>query len=230
MKFFSRNQVSPIGVVLVLVTGMFILAKDAEMHAVTKQQSQGPDPAVVALRKGGLREAAKLKGHYVGIERTTDWAKYSLESLTQASSIIVVGTPILSSAKVVGVENDRIVTEQLVRVDQVLKGKVHENGLVTVAIPGGKVIFEDGTSAEIKTPDLGPIEQFANYVLFLRPSSDTAHVFVLTGGGQGLFELSGDSLIKPRGHKTDTVQKLKNQKVSHFLEQIRKTVKENPEK
>jgi hypothetical protein len=179
MKSLSRNQVLPFGIALVLVTGAFILAKKAEMQTVTKQPSQGPDPVMVALRKGGLREAAKLKGHYVGIERTSDWGKYSLESLTKASSIIIVGTPILSSAKVVGVENDRIVTEQLVRVGQVLKGKLHENGLVTVAIPGGKVEFEDGTSAEIKTPDLGPIEQFANYVLFLQPSRDTAHVFVL---------------------------------------------------
>lgn len=228
MKSFSRNQVLPIGMALVLVTVMFLLAKNAEMQAVTKQPSQGPDPVVVALRRGGLKEAAKLKGNYVGIERTSDWGKYSLESLVQASSIIVVGTPILSSAKVVGVDNDRIVTEQLVRVDQVLKGNLHENGLVTVAIPGGKVTFEDGTSAEIKTPDLGSVEQFGNYVLFLKPSSDTANVYVLTGGGQGLFELSADSLIKPRGNKADTVQKHKNQKVSHFLEQIRKTVKENP--
>jgi len=228
MKSFSRNRVLLIGMALVLVTVTFLLAKNAQTQAVTKQPSQGPDPVVVALRRGGLKEAAKLKGHYVGIERTSDWGKYSLESLAQASSIIVVGTPILSSAKVVGVDNDRIVSEQLVRVDQVLKGNLHENGLVTVAIPGGKVTFEDGTSAEIKTPDLGPIEQFGKYVLFFKPSSDTANVYVLTGGGQGMFELSADSLIKPRGSKADTVQKYKNQKVSDFLEQIRKAVKENP--
>jgi hypothetical protein len=228
MKSFSRKQASLIGIALVVLTGGFLLVKNAEMQSLTKQGSQEPDPVMLALRKGGLREAAKLKGHYVGIERTSDWGKYSLNSLTQASSYIVVGSPILSSAKVVGTDKDRIVTEHLVRVDQLLKGKLHENTLITVAIPGGKVTFEDGTSAEIKTPDFGPIEEFGNYVLFLSPSNDTANVFVLTGAGQGLFELSSESLVKPRGNKADTVQKHKNQKISLFLEQIRKIVEKNP--
>src|ERR1041385_6156734 len=56
---------------------------------------------VDAVRKGGLREAAKIKGSYV-ITRNASWdAVFSdIESLTSHSEMVVVGVPIESSAHI----------------------------------------------------------------------------------------------------------------------------------
>lgn len=195
----------------------------------SKPKSQGPRPEVAAARRGGLREAAKLKGHYVGSQQTSGWVKHDLESLTQHSLAIIVGTPILASSNLAG-DGDRIVTEYKIKVDQLLKGTLKEGALINIVVPGGKVAFEDGTSAEIVTPDLGPIKIKNRYVFFLRPSDEGATVLSLTGGGQGLFELTaGDGRVKPRGDRVDVVQKHENQQAEEFLEEIRTAVKKHPE-
>ena len=45
--------------------------------------------------------------------------------------------------------------------------------------------FEDGTLAEVRTPDLGPIVEHKRYVFFLRTSAEKIDAFDLVGGGQG---------------------------------------------
>ena len=46
-----------------------------------------------ALRRGGLREAAKLKGHYVGdFDPHWDSGRFDIEALTKNSMAVVVGT------------------------------------------------------------------------------------------------------------------------------------------
>lgn len=196
--------------------------------AVARDKSQEQDPLVAAVRRGGLREAARIKGHYVSTERTTGWMKYELESLTQNSSDVIIGTPMVGSCNLLG-SGDGIVTAYSVRIDQTLKGKSNEKRLVTLEVPGGKVTFDDGTSAEIKTPDLGPIEEHQSYLMFLRPRGNASQVFGLTGGGQGLFELSAsDSMVKPLGDKLIQFKSTKISGVSDFLEEIKIAAKRYP--
>ena len=215
-------------IALMLVSLAFAVVRSAKTQSVERHQSQESDPLVAAVRKGGLREAARIKGHYVSTERTTGWMKYDLESLTQNSPDVIIGTPIVSSSNLVG-SGDRIVTEYSIRIDQTLKGKLNEKRLVTLEVPRGKVTFDDGTSAEIKTPDLGPIEEHHSYLMFLRPRGSGSEVFGLTGSGQGLFELSAsDSMVKPRGDSADTVQKYKDQRISDFIEEVKIAVKRYP--
>jgi hypothetical protein len=111
-----------------------------------------------------------------------------------------------------------------------LKGSLSTGDTVNVVVPGGKVVFEDGTSAELKTPDMEQMEGGKTYVLFLSPRKDAAGGFGLTGLGQGLFELPRDKTgVRPQGHRSDVVQKHKGETEEEFIEKVKAAVLKYPE-
>ena len=75
----------------------------------------------MAVRRGGLREAARIKRVHVGYESTTGWAKYDIESLAYSSAAIIIGKP-LSSSSSLAASGETIITEHKVRVERVLFG------------------------------------------------------------------------------------------------------------
>lgn len=228
MRSWPRKHFLIAVIASVLVGSVLLLTKVAYTQSQAKK-SQEPDAVVTAVRTGGLREAAKLKRVYVSTERTSGWAKYDLEGLTSASSAIVIGTPLSMSSRL-SASGDRVITEHEVKIERVLKGDLKASAPISLVVPGGKVTFEDGSSAEIQTPDLGQIAKEKRYVFFLRSSDDQPDAFSLIGGGQGAFELPApDANVKPLGNKTDLMQKHGNQKVSDFVEEIEKAAREHPE-
>jgi len=229
MQLISRKQL--LGLMIVFtVTGMaFIFGKGAATQSLSAQKPEGRDEVVTAVRKGGLREGARIKKRFVSSESTTGWAKYDLESLASHSSVVIMGTPQDGSSSLTA-NGERIITEYKVKVSRIFKGQLQENGLIRLIVPGGKVVFEDGTSAEILTPDLGPITKNQNYILFLHPSADGTDIYQLTGGGQGLFEVSSSAWgVKPLGDKKDLVQRHKDQTVNDFIEEIQRAVQKYPD-
>lgn len=216
--------------ILSTVTGAaLIFGKSASTQSSSTQELESADQLTNAVRKGGLREGARIKKRFVSTESTTGWAKYDLESLTSNSAAVVMGTPLNSSSSLTA-NGERITTEYQIKVSRIFKGQLPENSLIRVSVPGGKVIFEDGTSAEILTPDLGPITKNQTYVLFLHPSKNDTDIFQLTGGGQGLFEVSSSAgAVKPLGDKKDILQRHKDQSVNDFIEEIERAVKKYPE-
>jgi hypothetical protein len=206
----------------------------ALVRGVRSQGSQNSAEAqeralIEAVRRGGLREAAKIKGRYVASINTSHWLKFDLESLTKNSAAVIIGRP-LSSVSRLTPDGEQITTEYQININEVLKGNLTPNEKVNLSLPGGTLVFEDGTSAEIKTPDEERIENGKTYLLFLSPKKGTADGFVATGGAQGLFELPPDkSGVKPKGHRVDPVQKYKNRPADKFLEEIREAVRKHPE-
>ncbi|HYX71186.1 MAG TPA: hypothetical protein VE732_00325, partial [Nitrososphaera sp.] len=123
-----------------------------------------------------------------------------------------------------------ITTEYQINVNEVIKGNLLPDEKLNLSLPGGTVVFEDGTSAEIKTPGFEGLENGKTYVFFLSTKKGAAYSFVATGGVQGLFELPADkSGVKPKGHDSDLVQKYKDRAVGDFLEEIRAAVRKYPE-
>src|SRR5215217_137293 len=229
MKLIPRKPLLLLMIVFTLTGLALIFGKGAATQSLSAQKREGPDQVVTAVRKGGLREGARIKKRFVSSESTTGWAKYDLESLTSHSSVVIMGTP-LDSASSLTANGERITTEYKVNVSRIFKGQLQENGLIRLIVPGGKVIFEDGTSAEILTPDLGPITKNQSYIFFLHPSSDGTDVLKLTGGGQGLFEVPSSAWgVKPLGDKKDLVQRHKDQSLNDFIEEIQRAVKKYPE-
>ena len=229
MRSLPRNLLLVAVIGVVSLTFVFLLAKNANTQSTSNKKYQEPDPIVMAIRRGGLREAARLKGNYIGSERTTGWAKYTIESLTSSSAAIVIGIP-LSSSSSLAASGERINTDYNVKIQRVLKGKLEKGETISVVAPGGKVTFEDGTSAEIRTPDLGPIVENKRYVFFLRTSEEKLDAFDLIGGGQGVFELSSsDSTVKALGSKTDIVQQYNYKQIADFIGEVENAVRKYPD-
>jgi hypothetical protein len=228
MQLIPRKTLLLLMIVSTLTGLALIFGKDATTQSLSTQKRESADQLTNAIRKGGLREGARIKKRFVSTESTTGWAKYDLESLTSHSAAVIMGTPLNSSSSLT-TNGERITTEYQIKVSRIFKGQLQENSSIRVSVPGGKVIFEDGTSAEILTPDLGPITKNQTYVLFLHPSKNDTDIFQLTGGGQGLFEVSSSAwAVKPLGDKKDLVQRHKDQSVNDFIEEIQRAVEKYP--
>ena len=203
------------------------LVKNVRSQEPATQNTSSDDSD--AIRRGGLREAARIRGHYVGIRTTSYFLKYDLESLAAHSGDIIIGTPIDNTVHL-SADGQMITSWYRIKILQALKGKLQPDETVTISSPGGKLTFEDGMSAEIKTPDLETMQNDQKYVLFLSPILAVDGTFTLLGGSQGLFEIENKTnLVKPNGYPLDPVRKHKNQAGEAFLKEIRAAVKKYPE-
>jgi hypothetical protein len=160
--------------------------------------------------------------------RTGWWLKFDLEGLTKNSSDVVIGVPVNHTTRV-NEEGNLVTTEYQIQIEQILKGSLKIDEPITVSMVGGKVVFEDGTSAEVKTPDLEHMKDGGRYILFLTPKPNVERTFRLTAGGQGLFAIDAKSGIKPHGDRFDVVQKHKGQTLELFFEEIKAAAQKYPE-
>jgi hypothetical protein len=186
-----------------------------------------------AVRKGGLREAAKLRGTFVTTGNPFVWDQYDVGSLAAKSKIIVIGTPTTSMCRLSS-DGTYITTDYNVQLEQVLKGDLRltanpsqtTSTSLTVKLLGGYVKFEDGTSAVMLTPGFKKMEIGKRYVLFLSDRDKTRPGdLILTGGPQGLFEITGDSKIQPHGRDIDKVKQYKDADAQAFFQTIRESIK-----
>jgi hypothetical protein len=176
-----------------------------------------------AIRRGGLKEAAKLKRHYVGTEDPNwDWANFNLEHLTKTSAAVIVGVPQTSVVQLSST-GDKITTNYKVKVENVIKGHLVASDIVEVSMPGGRIEFEDGTSAEIQTPGFTRMQNGKRYILFLYANRNGSQILLLTGGPQGLFELDSEGKVKPLARPTDHVTKeIEHKSLESLLVELRK--------
>jgi hypothetical protein len=182
-----------------------------------------------AMRRGGYREAARIKGHYVGEFNTHTWLTFDLDSLAKASAAIVVGRPSRNVCRL-SANGQLITTNYEVEVQEVVKGSLQQGGTITVKLPGGKVNFEDGTSAEVRTPGFRKMVNNSTYVLFLEAIENEPGSFRLVGGPQGLFAIPSEGGINPHGRTTDPVVfKNKGKDKETFLKEVRKVGKKHPQ-
>ncbi len=193
---------------------------------VTAAQSNAPGDYIAirdALRRGGLREAAKLKGHYVEeYDPHWDFGQYDLEGLSKNSAAVIVGVPTKKLASRLEPNGEMIVTDYEVAVREVIKGDLKPGGVVTVSLVGGRVEFEDGTSAEMLTTDFEHMKPGGAYAILLSESESAPGTYTLTGGPQGLVELAAEGKVKSHGRDTDlSVQESKEKNKEEFLKGLR---------
>lgn len=120
-----------------------------------------------ALRRGGIRAAAAVTGHYIGqVSAEPENNVETLKHLVAWHELIVIGR-IQSNRSWLTADGETIVTDYRVVVEKVLKGNV--GSLITVSIPGGRVSFENGTRATLVSTMRAPLNS-ERYLLFLRPS------------------------------------------------------------
>jgi hypothetical protein len=176
-----------------------------------------------ALRRGGLREAARIKGHYVGdFDPHWDFGRFGIETLAKNSALVIVGVPAKRIGSRLAPGGQTIVTDYEIKVHEVFKGAVSPGSSITLSLPGGLVEFEDGTAAELKTPEFEPMKLGATYTMFLSEGEGTPHLYMLSGGPQGLVEIINATTLKPHGRPTDPVsQESRGKDKDTFLKEVR---------
>lgn len=183
-----------------------------------------------ALRRGGLREAAKLKGHYVGdFDAHWDFSRLDIELLTKNSVAVIVGTTTKKLGSRLTSGGELIFTDYEVAVQERIKGEIATGARITVSLPGGRVEFEDGTSAELTTLNFEHMKTGGTYTLFLSESATAPDGYTLTAGPQGLVEIVDNNTVKSHGRATDPINaQSKDKNKDAFLQEVRKQAKNWP--
>lgn len=185
------------------------------------------------LRNEGLRGAAKLKGHYVeDYNPHPDFGRYNVEALTKNSAAVVVGVAGPSVGSYLTEGGDNIRTDyQIIVEDRIKGGDFIKGSTIIISLAGGLVRFEDGTSAEIRTPTFEHVKSGGRYVLFLTEVAGVPGKYTLTGGPQGLVSLLDDGSTKSHGRSTDPVAvEAKETNNGTFLKNVREQAKKWPNK
>ena len=226
-----------------LIASMVAVAFISIIGIRTTAQISGPqEPAANdyrevrdALRRGGIREAAKLKGHYVGEwDAHWDMGLFNIEALTKNSMAVVLGTVVEKVGGRLPEGGQLIFTDYEVVVDETIKGGLASGSVITIEIPGGSVEFDDGTSAEQKTPGFEHVKPGGVYTLFLTEGAKGSNLYKLTGGPQGLVEIMSDGTLKSHGRPTDPIaleakDPIKGKNKDAFLNEVRKNAVKWPE-
>lgn len=229
----STNRVF-IATAISLVLGSFlvILGRGSRLSQDPAQQKPGIDDAIAlreAARRGGLRELAKLKGNYVAEYNPhwDCWGQFSFETLNKNSAAVIVGRftkkldPRLLDGRV-------IYTDYEFAVDELVKGDIKAQTIV-VTLPGGRIFFEDGTSAEQTTPSFEHPLIGRAYTLFLMREAAVPSVFFLSGGPQGMFDIEDSAGVRSRGlPEQPTVVETKGKNRESFLKDVRELARKWP--
>jgi hypothetical protein len=215
-KYFSKRFVLLI-VIVVIASGIaFSAIKLANGRRVAPPTASSKDPRT-------LEEKAK-RGHGK-IIANLDFNKAAQQSsltnmVAHSESIVIANT----TSNVCRLSDDgRIVrTFYQAKIEQVLKGDLKPGDNVTVSLPGGKVGFADGSTAEVQTVWFKKMVNNKRYLLFLNDKNKTRN-FLTTGGPQGVFELPADGrgAVSHSGLRDDAMRTYDNKNVAAFLNEIR---------
>ena len=217
-----NNKVGFLSAAFLIGFAVLILNSARGTSSQTQEPLNDNKKTVEAIRRGGLKEAATLKRHYIATEDPNwDWANFNLEQLTKTSVAVIVGVPQTSVVQL-SPTGDKITTNYRVKVENVIKGRLVASNIVEVSMLGGRMEFEDGTSAEIQTPGFERMQNGKRYILFLYANRNGSEILLITGGPQGLFELGSDAKVKPHARRTDhVVKEIEHKNIDSLLEELR---------
>jgi hypothetical protein len=168
-----------------------------------------------------LREKAKRERTHVETSRPTNIPRYNeLRKLVEDSQLIAVGVPEQQTSKMLSPKETFIITDVQVRVQNVIKGSLDSGNTLTVTVPGGRIQFEDKSTAEVKMPDFWKNPEIGKtYIFFLRKHDNER--FKIIGGPQGLFEITPTATIQPQVLPEDLLmRKYKDKDVVSFIQEI----------
>lgn len=218
--------------VIVMVASLLFQSVRGQNPEPQSQPANDRDALLQSVRRGNLKQAAKIKGSYArDFDPHWDWVQFDIESLTKNSEAVVIATPFRNLGGRLTAAGQMITTEHEIIVQDVIKGNLRQGSTIKVSLPGGRVEFEDGTSAEFKTPGFDGISFGKTYTLFLYKDTAASDTFALVAGPQGLFETPADgTIVKPHGRASDpAVKEAKGKKSEEFLSTVRKQAQKWPQ-
>jgi hypothetical protein len=135
-----------------------------------------------------LKEKAREARNYVKTENPTNLQNFtSLKDLAKTADVVVIGTVKNNISKLSADEKGITIDYNLV-VEKVYRGKLSEGNEFTVSLPGGKVVFPDGSTATVSTPWFKKMQNDKTYLLFLKQGE----TFTTVGGPRGVFQIPTD--------------------------------------
>jgi len=198
-----------------------LAALDLAIIVSASQPSQQSEAIAHALQSGGLRAAARVAGHYETYHTTQSEALADdLTELQSISDSIVVARVKGRLSSALSPSGDSISTDYGLEVDESIRGRLHASAVFRLRLPGGAVVFEDGTTATVRTDDLERIVPGRRYVLFLKDLSDHE---LLSLGLQSAFGFKADEATIDPLAATDTpiVIRYRGSLSGMFLQSVR---------
>lgn len=223
----SRSKYLLIALVILAGLGLgFGLSKITAMKRAVGTRVNPAPQAPAAADTRTLNERARGNGQYITNQAPTRNRTYAdLKDLADNSSTVIVGIP-QDNVSTLSQDGRSITIDYHTKVMYVYKGDLREGSTTKVSIPGGMVRFDDGSSAEVRTPWIKKMMTGKAYVLFLCPSGRPG-VYVTTGDAQGLFEIPKtareDAIVKTHsGLPGDVVRKYEGNDARLFLQELRR--------
>lgn len=233
----------------VLATGTFAAQQRPQQQTKPKPEnpSWGPETREEKRKlqevreKHGLREAAKLYGGYIeNVDFDDELAAMNVATLVGVSDLVIRGVVRSNRSALVrttdggypeGIET--IKSDYKVLVLDVYKGDLKLLGReITVRIPGGRMEFEGGLYAEIRTPGFVPPLDHQEFIWFLDLNRPEGNRYSLTFSQQGLFELMPEGWVNPRAGLESPLGKNAKRDFTQFVAQLRAALglvgKQNP--
>lgn len=208
---------------------MLVGAAALVILGATRRPPAAAQPAAAApAGDRTLKGKAKQERHFIQTERPAGPGRYvALSGLAGDSTAVIIGTPQTNMSRLTP-DGMNITLDYQVKVEYVYKGALREGDLVTVSLPGGMVKFDDGSTAEVKTPGFRKMQDGKTYALFL---TTKGVVVVPTGGAQGVFGIPTTSLTRAvQVHPlvpNDPMFKYQEADVKSFLKELRKSVRKD---
>lgn len=135
-----------------------------------------------------LKEKARESRNFRQTENPSNLQAFTtLKDLTKAADVVIIGT-VKSNVSKLSADERKITINYRLIADKVYKGNLNEGDEFTVSLPGGKVAFTDGSTAEINTPWFKKMQNDKTYLLFLKQGEP----FTTIGGPRGLFQIPTD--------------------------------------
>jgi hypothetical protein len=222
-KHFTTNAL----LIALIIVAVFLAAAFTKA-GLTEKPKPTAQSAAVGEDARPLKDKARQAGQFVGYENPNQRKGYAnLDELAEQSTAVIIATAGQNVCRL-SADGKNITIDYPLSVQYLYKGKLREGDSLSVSLPGGKVVFEDGTTAEIRTPWFKKMQSGLTYLLFLSPGDHSGN-YVTTGGAQGIFEIpTGLHNRKVKVHTgllKDAVWKYHDMDVKDFLKAVRRAFK-----
>jgi hypothetical protein len=176
-------------------------------HRVHAQELFTPYSAELlkAMREGGIPAAAGVAKHYVSAGNFIDSEGVAEDLGTIAEhSLVVILARVTGKRPAMLIGNNAIVTDYELVVTDWFQGPLVHGADLRVRMPGGKIHFSNGTTAEWR-PRPPTLQLDTEYVFYLSRSPTEPDLYVPTLGPQGVFGFDANGLVAPHGRDIDEV-------------------------
>jgi hypothetical protein len=219
MQKLISKKVGLTAILLIVALGITISALTlSQRNRQAPPNAGAKDPRT--LQEKARRGSGKLVAN---LDFNKGAQKSSLAQMVADSESIVIVTTEKNVGRM-SEDGKTVRTFYRARVEEVLKGQVKTGEDINVSLPGGKVGFPDGSTAEVQTLWFKKMVNNKRYLLFLsgKPKSES---FTTTGGPQGVFEIAADGGMLSHSGLTNDVMRANAGKRSHaFVKEIKDAI------